>query len=273
MRAFTAAAAIAGLALIAGCAGTVPQLRPVSAASTASPSVTAAAALPVFKAGSYSGLKPSEIAFSGDGGNVVGGITWSEWTATEAIGRGTSDEDNCKPDCASGQNVNVETTITLSQPAGGVFTELVESRPGQYGTQEWQYPSDWAEGAEPANYQPLAVPHQGTASPSASTAAGSAWSVVSEFYGDVETSDYRAAWDLLGPAVRALNGTERAFARGYDCTGSQELTENSDSGDTVTFTLRATNTCDDAQQVYSGTATVAGGMITSDTITQTSGPS
>jgi hypothetical protein len=106
-----------------------------------------------------------------------------------------------------------------------------------------------------------------------SQSAGSAWSVVSEFYGDVETSDYRAAWDLLGPAVRSLNGTERAFARGYDCTGSQDLTENSDSGDTVTFTLSATNTCDNAQQVYSGTATVAGGLITSDTITQTSGPS
>jgi len=273
MRALAAAAGIAGLALIAGCAGTVPQLRPLSAASTASPSATAAAALPVFKAGSYSGIKPSAIGFSADSGNYVSGITWTEWTATEAIGRGTSDEDNCKPDCASGQNVNVETTITLSQPAGGIFTELVESRSGQYGTQEWQYPSNWALDAEPANYQPPATPHQGTVSPAASTAAGSAWSVVSEFYGDVETSDYRAAWDLLGPAVRSLDGTERAFARGYDCTGSQNLTENSDSGDTVTFALSATNTCDDAQQDYTGTATVAGGLITSDTITQTSGPS
>ena len=37
--------------------------------------------LPVL-GGSYSGMKPTEIAYSGDATNVVTGITWTSWTAT-----------------------------------------------------------------------------------------------------------------------------------------------------------------------------------------------
>ena len=40
--------------------------------------------------GSYSGMKPAEIAYSGDSTNVVTGMTWGSWTATSATdGSGT----------------------------------------------------------------------------------------------------------------------------------------------------------------------------------------
>ena len=50
--------------------------------------------------GSYSGMKPTEIAYSGDATNVVTKIQWSSWTATGATGTGTSDLDSCQPNCA-----------------------------------------------------------------------------------------------------------------------------------------------------------------------------
>jgi len=111
-----------------------------------------------------------------------------------------------------------------------------------------------------------------TPSSSASTPAppGSPWSVLSEFYGNVETGDYQAAWDLLG--YDPGGETYQQFAAGYGCTSSQMLTEKSESGDTVYFRLTARNTCADARQVYSGSATVQNGKITSASITQLSGP-
>jgi hypothetical protein len=112
-----------------------------------------------------------------------------------------------------------------------------------------------------------------TASPSPSTSspiAGSPWSVISEFYGDIESSDYRAAWSLL--AFDPDGQTYSQFVSGYACTGNQIVTEVSESGSHVTFDLSADNTCANATQTYTGTATVVNGRITSSQITQLSGP-
>jgi serine/threonine protein kinase len=101
--------------------------------------------LPVVTIGTYTGIEPSEIGFSGDGGNVVTAMSWVSWTATGATGIGTSGIDNCIPDCASGTVTQVPATITLSSPVNGRFTVMTETRDGS--TSSWQYPSSWPEGA------------------------------------------------------------------------------------------------------------------------------
>ncbi len=136
---------------------TAPATSP--AASTTSPASTYAstpastnastpastAALPVLTVGSYSGMKPTEIAYSGDGTNVVTSITWTSWTATGATGTGTSDIDSCVPSCAQAPANNVTATITLSAPVNGNFTQMTETRNGSTGN--YTYPGTWAQSA------------------------------------------------------------------------------------------------------------------------------
>ena len=125
---------------------------PSSAATTPSTSTSptqaassSTAALPVLAVGSYSGTRPSEIAYSGDGTNVVTGLDWSSWTATGATGTGTSDIDSCVPSCAAASPDNVSTTVTLSAPVNGQFTKMTETRNGS--TTSYTYPDNWAQSA------------------------------------------------------------------------------------------------------------------------------
>jgi hypothetical protein len=39
--------------------------------------------------GTWTGMEPSTIAFSADGGNIVTGIRWSSWNHVNAVGQGT----------------------------------------------------------------------------------------------------------------------------------------------------------------------------------------
>lgn len=121
---------------------------PASQSSTTSPTPatsSSAASLPVLTVGSYSGTRPSEIAYSGDSTNVVTGLSWSSWTATSATGAGTSDIDNCVPSCAAASPNNVATTIKLSAPVNGKFTKMTETRNGS--TTNYTYPGNWAQSA------------------------------------------------------------------------------------------------------------------------------
>ena len=104
------------------------------------------APLPVFVSGSgdYSGRGPKNIYFSGDGGNIVTGIRWSQWTASQAAGTGMSDILSCVPNCAEGSATPVSTTVVLSHPSGGHFTFVSEHRNGQtltarYGRPGWPW--------------------------------------------------------------------------------------------------------------------------------------
>jgi serine/threonine protein kinase len=126
---------------------TVPPSTPASTppSTPASTAASSPAQLPVLAAGSYTGMKPAEIDFSGDSTNVVTKISWSSWTATEASGTGTSDIDSCNPNCAQAPPSLVPTTITLSAPVNGKFTKMVEARNGSSVT--YTYPSNWPEGA------------------------------------------------------------------------------------------------------------------------------
>lgn len=120
-----------------------PSASPSPPAGTAEPSPTVASTppLPLLKAGSYEGKKPTSIGFSADGGNVVSSISWSSWAPTSAIGRGNSVIENCVPDCAQGGFVTVTATIKLSNPSGGFFTMMTETRDGH--KLVWKYPNRW----------------------------------------------------------------------------------------------------------------------------------
>jgi len=112
------------------------------AATRTASGTPAPATLPLLVAGNYHGSKPKEIDFSADAGNIVTGITWSSWTATRAIGSGTSDIDSCIPSCAAAPTDLVTTMLVLSQPVDGHFTVISEVRNNT--TQAFVYPNAWA---------------------------------------------------------------------------------------------------------------------------------
>ena len=89
------------------------------------------APLPVLIAGSYRGRRPVDIDISGDAGNIVTDLHWSNWSYRSASASGTSNIQNCVPDCASGTDTPVPTSITVEDPSStGYFTKLVEHRAG-----------------------------------------------------------------------------------------------------------------------------------------------
>ena len=90
----------------------------------------AAAPTPVLNVRNYSGIKPGEIAFSGDGGYIITGITWSRWGPNEADGTGTSNIQGCVPNCATGSETPYSDTIVLSDVQGGQFTQVSSTRDG-----------------------------------------------------------------------------------------------------------------------------------------------
>ena len=55
-------------------------------------------------------------ALSGDSTSFLAKMTWSTWSATEAVGTGTYKVDGCNPDCAAGPIYPVVTVVTLSNP-------------------------------------------------------------------------------------------------------------------------------------------------------------
>jgi len=65
-----------------------------------------------------------------------------------------------------------------------------------------------------------------------------------------------------------LDSAYQQFVSGFACTGSQELSENWQSGDQVNFDLAATDNCTGAVQDFSGTDTVQGGLIVAADVSQ-----
>ncbi|MGO9296565.1 MAG: hypothetical protein ACLP52_22275 [Streptosporangiaceae bacterium] len=96
------------------------------------------------------------------------------------------------------------------------------------------------------------------------------WAVVSAYYGDIESGNYPQAWALLSSG--AVTGqTYQQFVNGFACTGTQTLTELGEAGDQVSFDLAAADTCTGVVQHYTGTDTVANGLIVSADVVQTGG--
>jgi hypothetical protein len=93
------------------------------------------------------------------------------------------------------------------------------------------------------------------------------WAVVSAYYGDIESGAYENAWQLLDSGMTTGQNYQQ-FVDGFSCTGSQELSENWESGDEVNFDLAATDDCSGAVQDFSGTDTVVDGQIVAADISE-----
>lgn len=106
-----------------------------------------------------------------------------------------------------------------------------------------------------------------TPAPPASIQAVTPWSVVSEYYGDIESGDYADAYALLSSGS-VTGQTYQQFAAGFDCTSYEDLAELGTSGDTVSVGLDAAQ-CDGTVNQYQGTYTVQNGKITAADIRQT----
>jgi hypothetical protein len=95
------------------------------------------------------------------------------------------------------------------------------------------------------------------------------WAVVSAYYGDIESGDYQHAWALINDGA-TTGQTYQQFVDGFACTGQQQLTEVGESGNQVTFTLTATDSCTGQVQHFTGTDTVQNGTIVAANVSQTS---
>jgi len=95
------------------------------------------------------------------------------------------------------------------------------------------------------------------------------WAVMSEYYGNLDSGNYSAAWNLLSPSMQAQDGPYYGWAAGYANTGAQTLTENWESGDQVSANIAAVDTSTGDTQYFSGSWTVDNGLITSASVTQT----
>jgi hypothetical protein len=96
----------------------------------------------------------------------------------------------------------------------------------------------------------------------------SPWAVVSAYYGDIESGNYPEAWALIGSGS-TTGQTYQDFVNGFACTGAQQVSEVSTSGDQVTFNLAATDNCTGQVQTYTGTDTVQNGTIVAANVQQT----
>jgi hypothetical protein len=91
--------------------------------------------------------------------------------------------------------------------------------------------------------------------------------VVDQFYQDITDGDYRAAWALGGDNISGGVGYD-AWVAGYATTSSISLGTEQDLGsDQVSAVLYATQD-DGTVSVYSGTYTVANGVIVAAEITK-----
>jgi hypothetical protein len=104
----------------------------------------------------------------------------------------------------------------------------------------------------------------------ASQALYDPWTVVSQYFADIETGNYLSAWNMQSPSFQAANGGYDKWVAGYSGTSSQNLTEISESGSTVDVNLQAIRT-DGETQYFTGWYTIdqTSGLITTGSFTQT----
>jgi hypothetical protein len=218
---------------------------------------------------------------------VPGGDYNVSWSFSGNDGQGTG-ADNFILQEDGGNDFNASTSLpNLIQASGSGNTGVT----GDTGTHSFDVQADssasWTvkvvagNGAQPATApaapttQPAAVPAATTPPPAPQAAAPGAdpWTVVSQYYGDIESGDFAAAWALQSPAYQASNGSLAGWEVGYQYTGAQSITENSESGGTVSFNLSAVdnNAIDDPTQYFSCQFAVdqSSGLITSGACTQT----
>ena len=177
---------LAGLVAVASASSSTDRSFPASGRFAAGSRPTARR-VPMFIFGTDHGIRPRNIYFSGDGGDIVVNLRWSSWTSSHAIGEGVSDIQGCVPDCAAGAEILTPTLITLRDPVDGYFTRIIERRDGQDET--WHYTRKPSRGSFP----------QGGYEPALNGPAVS----LEYYWGDIDTGAYAKAWTYLSPAVES----------------------------------------------------------------------
>jgi hypothetical protein len=152
-----------------------------------------------------------------------------------------------------------------SSPASPAPTSPAPTSPGSTSPRPTTAPAPTPTGTRQA--APPSQAPAGPQSPSTQPNVTDPWAVVSAYYGDIESGDYPQAWALLDSGA-TTGQTYQQFVDGFACTGGQQLTEVSESGDQVSFNLAATDSCNGQVQQYSGTDTVVNGMIVGANVTQ-----
>jgi len=61
-------------------------------------------------------VRPTSIAFCGDGNIYLTGLKWSHWTASGAVGTGQAHQNDCIPFCAMGHYHVYPIGIELFRP-------------------------------------------------------------------------------------------------------------------------------------------------------------
>jgi len=118
-----------------------------------------------------------------------------------------------------------------------------------------------------------AAPAQQPTPSGESGAQADPWTVVDEYYSYIDDGDYSEAWALQSPGYQASNGSLAGWSAGYANAGASSISENSESGDTVSVDLSAVdnNAVGDPTQYFTCSYTVdpTSGLITSGACTQT----
>lgn len=115
--------------------------------------------------------------------------------------------------------------------------------------------------------QTTQAPQPAETAPSAVPNVTDPWAVVSGYYGDIESGNYREAWTLLSSGM-VTGQTYQQFVSGFSCTGAQRLTELGESGNTVSFNLAASDICTGRVQHFTGSDTVVNGKIVAADVTR-----
>jgi len=117
--------ALASAVALSGCGSGSPH--------TTTTSTTGRTLKATFGKGAPPEVRPSEVAFSADSGNIVTKITWSSWGPDTAVGTGTWGYNSCQPNCASGSVTDYSAKLTLSNVVNGQFTRVTEAQSGPHG--------------------------------------------------------------------------------------------------------------------------------------------
>lgn len=87
--------------------------------------------------------RPSSMSMGGAHDLQITGITWSNWGSSSAQGTGSETASSCNPNCATGAEVTMVISMTLSQPQNGMFTLMTQQDNAGDPPSTWNYPSLW----------------------------------------------------------------------------------------------------------------------------------
>lgn len=128
--ALAAVVAGGGGVLVGSHLGSRSTSRPEAGARAPAPWPGDGRRVPLFATPAWTGIRPTSIVLSADGGNVPYDLRWSQWNDHAAVGKGLVGVESCHPNCAQGATTPVPVRITLSGVRHGHYTYITESISG-----------------------------------------------------------------------------------------------------------------------------------------------